>query len=720
MEEVELEGLWPGYLPRMMKMRTPIGIALALLAPFAGWYGMGPALLYSAATPAAVSSNSGNGPSGSNLPDPQAAILAASKGEFEVGINALQQGHAAEAIDARDNLMPRDGIERRALTFAIVNSNLPGISSEEFKAASETLSGWPGRAELIRHYERAFYREHPSNDAILAAFKNQTPQTPEGEILLARAMKQSGQLDEAKSIVSRLWVSLPLNMWLEGEILKDFSDILTVGDHKARMDYLLYRDRVKQAARFAKLANAQPLFDAWSAVIRQSRKAPALLKAAADAAAAGSSVSQTPNGTVVGNGQKDDPALLYANIVYLEQKEDYDGAAKLLAKTPKDPETRVNSDEWWQEQNIVSRGLFEEGKVKEAYALASNQVAQSPATIADAEFHAGWFALTGLKDGALAATHFSKLLDIVTTAGSKARALYWLGRATQLNKGNGQDYFARAAQYNHTFYGLVAGTLVKSAPPLQSDQPTASDRRRFAARETVQAIGLFEKFGFSAPARLLYRELSDDITSPSELAILATRAKQTQDDALALEIGKKAYAMGARDASLAFPLGAIPEAAQLSGVQLALAYAISRQESGFNPQAVSPARAQGLMQLLPDTAKQMASQLGLAFAPDRLTDDAAYNAVLGTQYLDNQIKKLGGSYVLTFAAYNAGPGKVREWESRFGDPRGKSLEEVLNWIESVPYPETRNYVMRVMENFETYQGLLGLKKDIAADLSAGG
>jgi soluble lytic murein transglycosylase len=687
----------------MTKMRTPIGIALVLAAPLVGWFAIGSALVYSVGTPALPGTEAAKLPSVGG-PDPKAAILAASRGEFDAGMSALADGNVSAAIDARDNLMPRDSIERRALTFAIVTSGLPGISSEEFKAALQTLADWPGLDSIERHYERAFYREHPGNDAILAAFRDRPPQTPEGRILLARALKQASTADQPKAVamIRDMWTGSALNIWLENEILKDFPDDLTPADHKGRMDYLLYRDRVKQAARFAKLGNAVPLFDAWSAVIRQSKNASTLLAAAATA------------------GQND-PAFLYAKISYLQKKEDYAGAAKLLAGAPKNAEQRINSDEWWHEQRIVSRGLFESGKMKEAYQLAASSLAESANAIADAEFHAGWFALAGLKDGKLAAEHFNTLLNNAARPASQARALYWLGRAERLAGGTGEDAFRRAARYDHTFYGLVAAAEIRSrGQMIAPDMPTSSERSRFAARAPVQAIALFEKNGYNSPARLLYRELADEMSAPGDLAILAVRAKTGQDEALALEIGKKAYAMGARDASLAYPLGAIPDAAQLSGVQLALAYAVSRQESGFNPQAVSSANAMGLMQLLPGTAKDMASQLGLAYAPDKLTDDTAYNAMLGTQYLDNQIRRHGGSYVLTFAAYNAGPAKVREWITRFGDPRGQTLEGVLNWIESIPYPETRDYVERVMENFEAYQKLLGLKGDIAADLSAGG
>lgn len=681
----------------------PLVVVTALAAPLAGWFGMGPAMIYSQSTLPGQQADATPAAADAQKPA-QTAILAASRGEFEAGLGAIAAKNVAAAVMARDNLMPRDSLERKALTFAIVTSGFSGLSSAEYANAAQVLADWPDTGDLQRHFERALYLERPNNDEIFAAFRTEAPVTPEGNILLARAFKAIGEKDKSKAIVEKLWSNEPLNMWLEGEILKEFSGDLTAADHKARMDYLLYRDRIKQAARFAPLGQAQPLFDAWSAVIRQANNAPALLKAAAS------------------SPFKDDDALLFANIVRLEQAEDYAGAAKLLAKGPKSVEAQANSDAWWHEQRIVARGLFEQGSAKAAYDVVAKPLAQSPEALSDAEFHAGWIALTGLNDGQTASGHFLKLLASSNRPASRARAFYWLGRADLASGGNGQSYFIRAARHDHTFFGLVAASMLKAPQVFDADaldRPTPSDRMHFNNLEAVRAIGLFEKNGYAPAAKLLYRGLADELETPEDLEILAEKAAREQDSATALDIGKKTYANGAGDARLAYPLGAIPDDAQLSGRQLALAYAIARQESGFNPQAVSPAKARGLMQILPETAKDMASQLGLAYAPEKLTTDTAYNAILGTQYLDNQIKRHNGSYVLTFAAYNAGPGKVKEWLDRFGDPRGKSLEFVINWIESIPYPETRDYVEHVMENFEAYQKQLGLPANMAADLAAG-
>ena len=171
--------------------------------------------------------------------------------------------------------------------------------------------------------------------------------------------------------------------------------------------------------------------------------------------------------------------------------------------------------------------------------------------------------------------------------------------------------------------------------------------------------------------------------------------------------------------NLTHPLAAISDATGIEPVDHALAYAIARQESEFNNAAISTANAMGLMQVLPGTAREMAKKSGITYEAAKLTSDANYNARLGVAYLNEQLEKFHGSYVLTFAAYNAGPARAREWIERFGDPRGKSLYEVIDWIEMIPFPETRSYVQRIMENLQIYKIRLGQKSAIDRDIRFG-
>lgn len=631
---------------------------------------------------------------GSDLP-------AAPIGPLKAGLDLLSDNDAAGALAVRDRL-PQGSLDRHLLTWAIVTSGLRDVPPAEIAAAQHELQGWPGLSRLRGNSERALFQENPPAAEVLAAFGRTAPETPQGAIILARALVAAGRAPQAAATLRPFWTGQSLDRDLEDRILQEFGSVLTAADHRARMDFLMYRNRVSQAKRFGDLSRAAPLYAAWSAVAGRAQTAGSLL----DKAAA---------------GWARDPAYLFARIEFLRQQERYSEAAALLARAPQDHAEQVNATEWWNERRIVARGLADQGNFREAYRLVASHNAKATADIVDAEFHAGWYALRALNDPATAEKHFRRILEASSRPLSAARGWYWLGRAAEQGAaGKAQDFYARAAAFPATFYGqLAAARLKRKTLDVSYPAPTPDDRRDFQSREAVRAIDRLDAAGHPERADALYRALADQLTSPGELAILAARAERNGNHALSLQIGKTAFNRGIDVAALAFPVGVIPSNANIGGSGKALAYAIARQESAFNPAAVSAADARGLLQILPGTAKGVASRHGMPFIPARLTTDPGYNATLGAHYLGEQIDSFGGSYILTFIAYNAGPKRVPEWIARYGDPRGKPLDEVIDWIERIPFPETRNYVQRVMENYQVYKIRLGQQADIEDDLRFG-
>jgi len=632
---------------------------------------------------------------------PRGPAVAPVSGDLKAGLDALSNKNPMQALAIRNGL-GEGTLDRHILTWAIATSGQPGIPSGEIAAAARELVGWPGLGSLRGNSERALYTENPPTDQILAAFGNTQPETVEGSVILSRALVARGNSAQAAKLIRKIWRNEALDKPFEDKILAEFSGLLSPADHKARMDYLLYRDRTAQAKRFGDLGKAQSLYKAWAAVNDHSAKADGLI-AAMDAQ------------------WRKDPAYLFMRIENLRRQNKYDDAANLLAQMPRDRSALVDPGQWWNEQRIVSRGLVDQGEFKAAYGVVDANVAESPQDVGEAEFHAGWYALRGLQDGATAAMHFRKILQVSNGPISQSRAWYWLGRAAEGGgPGKAGDFYAKAASYPSTFYGqLAAEKLGRQTLNVSYPSPSTEDRQRFQARESVQAISRLEAAGHGWRAEALYRALAKQLQSPGEIAMLAAQAERSGNHQLSLQVGKIAYGRGVDVAALAFPIGVIPNNANISGSGKALAYAIARQESAFNPAAVSSANARGLLQLLPKTAKAVAGRHGMAYSADKLTQDAGYNATLGAHYLGEQIDTFGGSYILTFIAYNAGPNKVPEWISRYGDPRGKSLDDVIDWIERIPFPETRNYVQRVMENYQVYKARLGQKTDIVHDLVSG-
>jgi soluble lytic murein transglycosylase len=626
--------------------------------------------------------------------------LPAPSQDMTLGLNALSQRDSLGAMSYRDAL-PKDSIEKLTLSWAIAVSGQTSVPASELMDDREILKRWPGQDDIQENLEEALYREDAKPDVVLAAFGDRLPETPEGGIMLARAALAKSDAGRATRVIKLIWREETFAPALEDKILSEFGSLLTEQDHQERMRHLLFAEKLTQAKRFSDMVKADSLYQAFAGVMRKSGDARALLKA-------------------VDKKWQADPAYLYASIKRFRQARQYQDAAKLFDKIPADQGVLVDGGDWWVEARIVSRGLMDQGMTKAAYKLATAHLATKPDDIAEAEFHAGWYALRGLNDPGQAETHFRNILSASAKAHDQARGFYWLGRAAEAGgPGKAKDFYKKAADYPATFYGQLAAAKLGIRVEMSRYQPTLQIEDAFARRPEMQAISLLEQAGEASRARRLYLAFARELDSPTELQALAEVALRTHGPSLALAVGKAALRQGHDPGLAAFPLGAIPDTADISGAGKALAYAIARQESAFNPSAVSPANAKGLLQLLPSTAKKVASRLQMAYAEDKLIDDPAFNATLGSHYLGEQISKFNGSYILTFAAYNAGPSRIPQWIKRYGDPRGKPVDEVVDWIENIPFTETREYVQRVMENYQVYKSLLNETADIATDLTTG-
>lgn len=616
------------------------------------------------------------------------------------GLDALLRDDLAAARKALDRL-PVETLDRRILAWAIARSGLNGVSSDEIGDALRQLAGWPRLADLQANRERALLRENPPPHTVLAAFANTQPRTYEGAVILARAHVALENPEAARAVLSPLWRNEALTAGEERTIIGEFGELLGQADHRARMEYMLHKSRIGSAEQVAKLAQASALAEAWAAVIRGRKNAGTLL-------------DRVP-------AAQRSAGYLFAKARHLRRQEQFDKAAAVMLSAPRGAADLADPDAWWIERRALSRELFDLGQAKTAYRIAAGHAAESAADMADAEFHAGWYALRGLKDALTAARHFGRIAEIAGGPISRARAYYWLGRAAEAGgPGTAEAFYGRAAVYGTAFYGQLAAAklgreTIAAAPPA----PAEAERQAFAQREAVQAITRLERAGHGHRAYVIYRALAQELTSPGEVVLLTAMARKRGDNHLALRVGKIAALRGVEIGALAHPLGAVPSSADLSAADEALTHAVARQESEFNTGAVSGAGARGLLQLLPGTARDMAKKHGLPYARQRLTSDAAYNAALGAAYLGEQLERFSGSYVLTFAGYNAGPRRAEEWVARHGDPRAQPVDNVVDWIERIPYAETRNYVQRVMENYQVYKMRLEGRFDIVGDLVKG-
>ena len=632
---------------------------------------------------------------------PDASLAApGSVARLKDGLDALFEREIGKARAIREDL-PGGSLDRQILAWAIAMRGGDKVPSGDIAAAARNLSGWPGLATLRKNSERALYRENPDPQTVVRVFGASKPQTLEGVMLLARAHLALGKTDAARAVLSPFWRTEKLEASDEIRIIREFGQIIPVADHRTRMERMLYSDRIASAQRVAGLAGAKPLAEAWAAATRREKNAARLLaEVPANLRSAG---------------------YYFAKAKLLRKQEKFAEAASVMLKAPADPTALIDPDAWWVERRVLSRELLDQGDAKTAFMIAAAHSGGSPANAADAAFHAGWYALRSLNNATTAATHFARIVDVADGPISLSRAFYWLGRAAEAGApGDATSFFRKAAAYGTTFYGqLAADRIGKNTLNAASPAPTRADREAFDGRDAVKAIRRLEQADYPILADMLYRDLAGELERPGELALLAAMAEERGNHHLALRVGKIAASRGIDIGSLSHPVGVIPASADIAAAGKALAYAVARQESEFNVGAVSGAGARGLLQLLPGTAREVARKAGLTYSKARLTADAGYNATLGAAFLGEQLDRFDGSYVLTFAGYNAGPGRARQWVERYGDPRGKDIDAVVDWIERIPFTETRSYVQRVMENYQVYKMRLSGSFDIEGDLVNG-
>ncbi|HSO43108.1 MAG TPA: lytic transglycosylase domain-containing protein, partial [Rhodospirillales bacterium] len=358
------------------------------------------------------------------------------------------------------------------------------------------------------------------------------------------------------------------------------------------------------------------------------------------------------------------------------------------------------------------RDALRQGQGATAYRLVSAHALSEPADYAEAEWFAGWIALRFLKKPDLARGHFLIMVKFVRFPISVAGAAFWAGRAGEAagDKPFAMAWYRTAAAHPTTFYGRLAAERVSPESTLilpPEPRPSATERAAFAGHELVRATRLLAAHGQDDAARAFIRSLGEIGQAPAWQATTAALASEVGGTGLGVATAKRAMREGFFLFEQAYPLMALPLVSERlpHPVEPALVLAMIRQESEFDRGAVSSAGARGLMQLMPGTAKQVAASLNLPYSPDRLTRDPAYNVKLGRAYLSKLLSSFDGSVALAFAAYNAGPARVRQWLDTYGDPRNGRVD-LIDWIEMLPFAETRNYVQRAIENRWVYQARL--------------
>jgi len=591
-----------------------------------------------------------------------------------------------------------DPLQRVAFEWAALR--LPAQPDDRRLAAfAAAHPQWPGGDWIRAVQEAHLYTERAAPSVVAALFAGDPPRTPAGKLAAARAALDAGRRDEATGIVRALWRDSDLDAWTEGALLREFASALTRADHKYRADRLLYAEKTGAALRAAALAGADEV-------------------ALAQARVAAMTGPLTPRAIgAVPAALQGDPGLLFARVQDARRANRALEAAAWLARAPSEATALIDPDKWWSERRMVARELLDLGQFQKAYEICAAATPASVSARVDAAFHAGWIALRFSNDAPEAARRFAAASQIAQTPLSIARAAYWQGRAAEA-MGQGEDarrFFERAAELPIAYYGQLA------AKRLGRDEIALRAPARIAARdsreEATRVVEWLYAAGLDDLATPLAEAAAERWRDEAQIAALADVVAAHGDATTSVEFGKIATERGFALDETAFPTFGVPRFAPLPhSADLPSVYAVARQESEFAWRAASGAGAKGLMQILPATAQSTARRAGVAFDPSRLSADPAFNIQLGAAFLGQLIEDEGGSLELALAAYNAGGGRVAQWLAAYGDPRTGKIDPV-DWVERIPFDETRDYVQRVSENLGVYRARLGAAAGEAARMA---
>ncbi len=589
-------------------------------------------------------------------------------------------------------LQGRDPTARRIIQWRYLLDPDSGAGFAEISGFIKNNPNWPLQGVLQSRAEQAI-TDDMAPQAVIQWFNGRSPNTGIGKIRLGHAMIATGQVTAGSALIRSAWSQNSLQRNQEDYVIRNHSDLLTPDLEAERLDSLLWHDDEGGA----------------------KRELPRAPDDAKEVAKVRLSLRHNPKVGIRLAGQL--PARLSSHLGLMfdlakayRGQDETEKAANILLRV-----AAVENKKWpakmWSELNVTARQAVGEGKYRTAYRLVSDTGLTDGAAFADAEFFAGWIALHFLNDPKSALAHFQKLESGVSRPISKSRAYFWEGRAAEAGGDTAMAalYYQKGAAYSDTYYGQLAHTHISQTPVLHlpdASVPADVVRAKIEDTEMTRAIRVLADLG----EEHLLRLFANAYVGPEPDAASASRLAQLMVDLgypeVAVRAAKQAGYGGVSLLNYSFPVVNVPPyKGEGAAPETPLVLALIRQETEFDPNAVSGAGALGIMQVMPATGKKMARIAGIAYDEHSLLYDTTYNMQLGMGELQHQLDNWGGSYILAIAAYNAGPTNVRRWIKQFGDPRDPGVDPV-DWIESIPFGETRNYVQRVIENMQVYRNRL--------------
>jgi soluble lytic murein transglycosylase len=624
----------------------------------------------------------------SDVPPP-AADAAPLSGDLAAVKNAIDLARKAKTSEATAiEKTISDPAARKLVEWFILRHPEADANFRRYAAFIADNPGWPSMGFMRKRAEASLWQER-SDAATVRGFVRDQPISAKGRFALARVLLAEGDRDGAANLVRRSWRSDELSERCEADAMETFRDLLTREDHRARMD---------------KRIGAKDLAGAKRAAQRLGSDELAIVKACA----AGGDDKALDLLNDVPAEARSDLGYTLCRMRWLVRHERIDDATGVVLSAAPQNMALQDTDEWWRERRGLARKLLDQGKSEAAYQVVRDAALPASETYrADFHFMRGWIALRYRNDPAGARAHFAHIDDGSANPIVLARAYYWRGRAAEATgeQAEMRAFYGAAARYPTAYYGQLArARLGLDRAELRAPVPAeAVDDATTLADERVRAADMLYALGERDVVLSFVADLAEESTDVAVLAALAELTGRRNDARAMLQIGKPALARGLALDNYAFPTIGIPQHNPIGPeIERSIIYSVARTESAFDQRDKSSANAVGLMQVTPEAGRDTAKRFGVAYDWDRMVSDPVYNTQMGAAELSALLKEYAGSHIMTFAGYNAGRGRVRDWVKLYGDPRDPNVD-AIDWVERIPFSETRNYVQRVMENLQVYR-----------------
>jgi soluble lytic murein transglycosylase len=626
----------------------------------------------------------------SDLPKDRPALadlppeLAAVRQAFDL----IRKGKFEEATAVQGSIA--DPVAKKLVEWMLLRRGDSNVGFSRYVAFINDNPDWPSIPLLRRRAEARLWQQRRDAGSV-QRFVGDEPAGVYGELAIARVLLAAGDRAGAERNLRAAWYDGELSSETETAVLDQFPGLLTRADHAVRMDRRIGAKDFAGATRAAHRVgeSAVAIVKACAAALGESKKSKSLLDA-------------------VPGEARDDAGYALCRIHWLRHQNDLAGAAKAMLATNGTAVERLDTDEWWRERRLLARKLLDQGDAETAYRIVAG--AAAPANVyyrSEWQFMQGWIALRFLGDVPTGRAHFAHIGESTIDPLVQARGAYWRGRGAEAAGDHAamRAEYAAAARYSTAYYGQLARARLGLAPVELRPVPNAPAHD--LANDLLHATEILYTIGERDLVVPFTTDFAEHGCEPATLAALAQLTRQHDDAKATMLIGKMALARGLALERYAFPDIGIPRYASIGqGIDRSIVFSVARTESEFDQRDTSPAKAVGLLQVTPEAGRDTAKRFGVKYDWKKLVSDPVYNTQMGAGELEALLKEYRGSFIMTFAGYNAGRGRVQEWVARYGDPRDPKVDAV-DWVERIPFSETRNYVQRVMENLAVYRTRFG-------------